>query len=142
MNSRSELRASHCVRTPLAIHLSCRAFICYDCLVFTVFVPLYLSVDPEAAVDYPAAGYDYVVDDRTPTVELPGKQSHSLPQISPTFSILSCTRNCYCCCYDCYPIQLHSLFLSPLMYLLYPMLPINNYAFFSSEPCALLARIR
>ena len=47
--------------------------------------PLYLSVDPEASVDYTAAGYDYVVDDRTPTVELPGKQSHSLPQISPIF---------------------------------------------------------
>ena len=50
-----------------------------------MFVPLYLSVDPEAVVDYTAAGYDYVVDDRTPTVELLGKQSHSLPQISPIF---------------------------------------------------------
>src|SRR3954470_7021265 len=77
-----------------------------------MFVPLYLSVDPEAAVDYTAAGYDYVVDDRTPTVELPGKQSHSLPQISPIFpyflalGIMLLLR--------CFPIQLHSLFLSPL----------------------------
>ena len=48
--------------------------------------PLLLSpVDPAATADYTAAEYDYVVDDRTPTVELPGKQSHSLPQISPTF---------------------------------------------------------
>src|SRR3954471_736954 len=38
MNSRSEQRASHCVRTPLTIHLSCRAFVCYDCFVFTVFI--------------------------------------------------------------------------------------------------------
>src|SRR3954462_763125 len=43
------------------------------------------SVDPTAAVDYTAAGFDNFVDDRTPTVELPGKQSHSLPQISPIF---------------------------------------------------------
>src|SRR3954465_7122210 len=47
--------------------------------------PPYSSVDPTAAVDYTAAGFDYFVDDRTPTVELPGKQSHSLPQISPIF---------------------------------------------------------
>src|SRR4051812_33204054 len=71
-------------------------------------------VDPTAAVDYTAVGYDYFVDDPAPTRELPGKQSHSLPQISPTFSVLSCTRHCYCCCYDFNPIQLHSLFLSPL----------------------------
>ena len=50
-----------------------------------MFVPLYLSVDPEAAVDYTAAGYDYVIDDRTPTVELPGKQRH-FP--SPTYRLL------------------------------------------------------
>src|ERR1044071_9854701 len=76
--------------------------------------PLYSPADPAATVDYIAAGYDYFVDDRTPTRELPGKQSHSLPQISPTFSVLSCTRHCYCCCYDYNPIQLHSLILSPL----------------------------
>src|SRR3954465_7122209 len=29
-------------------------------------------------------------------------------------SVLSCTRHCYCCCYVFNPIQLHSLFLSPL----------------------------
>src|SRR3954465_14365878 len=38
MNSRPEQRASHCVRTPLIIHLSCRAFVCYDCFVITVFI--------------------------------------------------------------------------------------------------------
>src|SRR3954470_4177982 len=61
-------------------------FYCFVLIVvYLLFVPLYLSVDPEAAVDYTAAGYDYFVDDRAPTVELPGKQSHSLPQISPIF---------------------------------------------------------
>src|SRR3954470_3934094 len=38
MNFRSEQRASHCVRIPLTIHLSCRAFVCYDCFVFIVFI--------------------------------------------------------------------------------------------------------
>src|ERR1041385_8214791 len=106
--------------------------------------PLYSPVDPAATADYTAAGYDYFVDDPTPTVELPGKQSHSLPQISPTFSVLSCTRHCFCCCcYDYNPIQLHSLILSPLdVPFLYPMLPIITYALSSSEPYALLARIR
>src|SRR3954470_14071969 len=61
-------------------------FYCFVLIVvYLLFVPLYLSVDPTAVDDYTAAGYDYFIDDRTPTVELPGKQSHSLPQISPTF---------------------------------------------------------
>src|ERR1041385_7351907 len=30
-------------------------------------------------------------------------------------SVLSCTKHCYCYCYDYNPIQLHSLFLSPLV---------------------------
>ena len=50
-------------------------FDCYVCFVFTVSPPFLLSpVDP---ADYTAAAYDYVVDDSTTTVELPGKQSHS-----------------------------------------------------------------
>src|ERR1041384_6166067 len=104
--------------------------------------PFYSPVDPASVVDYTAAEYDYFVDDPTPTVELPGKQSHSLPQISPILSVLSCTRHCYCCCYDYNPIQLHSLILSPLDVppLSYPV--YYNYALFSSEPCTLLARIR
>src|ERR1041385_5264774 len=91
----------------------------YACCVFTVFSPpLFSPVDPAAAVDYTAAEYNYFVDDPTTTVELAGKQSHSLPQISPIFPYNSCTRHCYCCCYDYNPIQLHSLFFCrPLMYL-------------------------
>ena len=51
-----------------------------------MFLPPFCSpVDLAATADYTAAGYDYFVDDPAPTVELPGKQSHSLPQISPTF---------------------------------------------------------
>src|ERR1041385_3185498 len=77
MNFRSEHNTSYCVSTPIAIHLSCHAYVCYDCFVFTVSSPLYSSVDPAATADYTAAEYDYVVDDRTPTAEFPGKQSHS-----------------------------------------------------------------
>ena len=47
--------------------------------------PLLSPVDPAATDDHTAAAYDYVVDDSTTTVELPGKQSHSS---SPTYRLL------------------------------------------------------
>ena len=50
-----------------------------------MFPPFYSPVDPAATADYTAAGYDYVDGDHTPTVELPGKQSH-FP--SPTYRLL------------------------------------------------------
>src|SRR3954463_10174355 len=92
--------------------------------VYLLFLPPYSSVDPAAAVDYTAAEYDYVVDDPTTTVELAGKQSHSLPQISPIFPYISCTRHCYCCCYVTILFNCIACFCRPLMYLFYPMLPI------------------
>src|SRR3954464_14197747 len=118
-------------------------FICLLWLLYIYcFFPLCSPVDPAATAEYTAAGYDYYLDDRTPTVELPSKQSHSLPQISPIFPYISCTRHCYYFCYDYNPIQLHSLILSPLD--VPPLSYVANYiyALFSSEPCALLARIR
>src|SRR3954462_5648436 len=106
---------------------------------YLIFLPPPLfSGRPSATTDYTAAGYDYFVDDPTPTVELPSKRSHSLPQISPCFPYLSCTRHCYCCCYDYNPIQLHSLILSPLDVPFLSYAAYYNYALFSSEPCALL----
>src|SRR3954470_10770657 len=114
MNSRSEPDTSYCVSPSLSLHTSCHVFVCYDCFVFTVSFPLYSPVDPAATADYTAAGYDYFVDDPTPTVKLPGKQSHSLPQISPIFPYICCTRDGYFCCYDYNPIQLHRMFLLPL----------------------------
>src|ERR1041385_7841023 len=142
MNSRSVLRVSYNVRASLTFHMSCLLVVLLLLLCIYCFSPpFYCPVVSTSAADAPVI--DYFVDDRTPTVELAGKQSHSLPQISPTFSVLSCTRHCYCCCYDYNPIQLHSLILSPLdVPFLYPMLPIIIYALFSSEPCALLARVR
>src|ERR1043165_1232870 len=92
-------------------------FDCYACFVFTVSSPPLLSpVDPAATVDYTAAEYDYVTDDRTPTVELPSKQSHSpLPHIAYYSIFICCTRHMLLLRYN--PIQLHSLSLSPLVYL-------------------------
>src|SRR3954467_13437050 len=118
------------------------SYICLFCLLYIYcFFPPYSSVDPEAAVDYTAAEYDYVVDDRTPTVELPGKQSHSLPQISPIFPYISCTRHGYYCCYVAILFYCITCFCRTLMYL-----PLSYaaylYILFSSEPCALLARFR
>src|SRR3954462_2632641 len=49
------------------------------CILFALyllFLPPSSPVDPAAAADYTAAEYDYVVDDRTATVERPGKKSH------------------------------------------------------------------
>src|ERR1041385_7603323 len=123
MNSRSEQRALHCVRTSFTIHLLCLAFVLLLLLCIYCFYPPLSSVDPAAAVDYTAAEYDYFVDDRTATTELTGKQSHFLPQISPIFSYISCTRHCYCCCYVTILFNCIAYFCCPLMYLAYPMLP-------------------
>src|SRR3954471_22371448 len=77
------------------------------------FFPPYSLVDPAATVDYTAAAYDYVVDDSTTTVELPGKQSHSpLPHIAYCSIFICCTRHMLLLCY--FPIRMHSLSLSPL----------------------------
>ena len=42
MNSHSEHSTLYCVRAPLTLHTSCLASVCYDCFVFTVFIPPYL----------------------------------------------------------------------------------------------------
>ena len=90
MNFRSEHSASYCVRTPLALHTSCRASVCYECFVFTVFIPPYSPVDPAATADYTAAEYDYVIDAQPLATELPGKQCpFTSPPISPICLYLS-----------------------------------------------------
>src|SRR4051812_35059468 len=73
MNSSSELIASYYVRSSFAFHLSCHALIAMIAL-YLLFLPPQSSVDPAATVDYTAAAYDYIDDDSTPTVKLPGKQ--------------------------------------------------------------------
>src|SRR3954466_4539514 len=104
----------------------------YVCFIFTVSSPLYSRVDPAAAADYTAAEYDYFVDDRTPTIELPGKQSPSLPHISPIIPYISCTRH-NCCCYVIILFCCIACFCRPLMYLLILCCLIIIYILFSSE---------
>ena len=82
MNSRSVHRVSYNVRVSIIIHLSCHALFAMIAL-YLLFLPPYSPIDPVAAADYTAAAYDYVVDDSTPTVELPGKQCPHLFLISP-----------------------------------------------------------
>jgi len=48
------------------------------------FLPPLSPVDPAATADYTTVEYDYYVDDRTPTVELPGKQC---PITSPSYHL-------------------------------------------------------
>src|ERR1043165_641801 len=89
-------------------------------VVYLLFSPLlYLSDSPTTDADAPVI--DYVDDDRTPTVELPGKQSHSpLPHIAYFSIIICCTRHMLLLRY--FPIQMHSLSLSPFdVPLLYPI---------------------
>ena len=75
------------------------SYICIAIIfVYLLFLPPLFSGRPCAAAD-DTIEFDYFVDDRTATTELPGKQSHSLPQISPIFPYISCTRHCYFCCY-------------------------------------------
>src|ERR1041384_111327 len=91
--------------------------ICIACIaVYLLFLPppLLLSDSPDDRCRCPC---DRLLRRRpcTPTVELPGKQSHSpLPHIAYCSIFICCTRHMlllrYC------PIQLHSLSLLPLDY--------------------------
>src|ERR1041385_811702 len=75
MNSRSEQYTLHCVRTPLTLHLPCLEFVLLllSCI-YCFFSLSYCSIVSTSTVDAPVI--DYVADDRTSIVELPGKQSH------------------------------------------------------------------
>src|SRR3954469_4336129 len=137
MNSRSELKSSYHVSSSITFHLSCLAFDCYDCFIFIVSPPLfYCPIVSTTDADAPV--FDYVVYDRTPpTVELPGKQSHSpLPYIAYFSIIICCTRHMLLLRY--FPIQMHSLSLSPLVVpFLYPMQP-DKYILYTTvnpAPC-------
>jgi hypothetical protein len=62
----------------------CDAFVCF---IFIVSSPLFFSIDTETADD--TAEYDYVVDDQTTSVELPGKQNLlDHPDTAYSFSLL------------------------------------------------------
>ena len=59
--------------------------VCMIALYSLFLLPPFSPVDLAATADYTTTGYDYVVDDSTPTVELPGKQCHFT---SPSYRLL------------------------------------------------------
>src|SRR3954463_14550337 len=89
--------------------------LCIYCFFPLSYCPVVLTSDADAPV------IDYVDDDRTPTIELPGKQSHSpLPHIAYFSIFICCTRHMLLLRY--FPIQMHSLSLSPFdVPFLYPI---------------------
>ena len=84
-NSRSQPRALYCVRTPPTLRLPCLVFVLLLLLCIYCFSPSLFSGRPPNTTAVDVAVFDYFVDDRTPTIELPGKQSH-FP--SPTYRLL------------------------------------------------------
>src|SRR3954471_1921903 len=84
INSRSEQYTVYRVRAPLTLCFPCDVFIllalpCIYCFFPLFYCPVVSTTDADAPV------FDYVDDDRTPTIELPGKQSY-FP--SPTYRLL------------------------------------------------------
>src|SRR3954471_1219575 len=112
--------------------------VCMIALYLLFLPPFYSPVDPAATAHYTAAALDYVVDDSTPTVELPGKQSH-FP--SPSYR-LSCLYLSValgiCCYYATFLFNCIACLCRPCYTFFYPIQPVI-YIIYSSEPCALLA---
>src|ERR1041384_6196964 len=114
MNSRSEHIALHCVRIPLTFHLSCHAYVCILLLCIHCFLPPLIFGRPRC---YRRLHRCRVRLLRRRPYHYRRASRQAEPFSSPDIaylSALSCTRHCYCCCYDYNPIQLHSLLLSPL----------------------------
>src|SRR4051812_18744847 len=136
MNSRSVQRVSYNVRAPSTLCFPYVVFVLLLCCVFIVSSPLsYCPVVPTTDADAPVI--DYVDDDRTPTIELPGKQSHSpLPHIAYFSIIICCTRHMLLLRY--FPIQMHSLSLSPFdVPFLYPIAAFIIYIIYTTVDPAL-----
>src|SRR4051812_14091657 len=97
-----------------------------------LYCPVVLTTDADAPV------IDYVDDDRTPTIKLPGKQSHSpLPHIAYFSIFICCTRHMLLLRY--FPIQMHSLSLSPFdVPFLYPIAAYIIYIICSAVDPALV----
>ena len=141
MNSRSEPNTLYCVRTPLTLHMSCHASVCYECFVFTVFIPPLFSGRPRCYRRLHhrrvrlrrRRPYPYC---RAPRQAVP---LHLSP-ISPICLYLSTALGICCCCslilFNCIACLCHPLMILLLSYAAYVTI------LFSSKPCAMLARIR
>ena len=67
------------------VQFNCHVFsLCLLCVHCIYCPPLYSLVDPDTTTAHVVVFDDYV-DDRTPTIELPGKQC---PFTSPTYTLL------------------------------------------------------
>src|SRR3954471_15821631 len=112
----------------------CVCLLCLLCI-YCFFPLFYCPIVPTTDADAPVI--DYVDDDRTPTIELPGKQSHSpLPHIAYFSIIICCTRHMLLL--RCFPIQMHSLSLSPFDVLfLYPIAAYIIYIIYTAVDPAL-----
>ena len=136
MNFCSEQRASYYVRSSLAFHLSCIAFVCYVCLVFIVSPPLLLSGSLDDRCRCPC---DRLRRRRSyPPYCRASRQADPLPlsHISPTFLYLSVALG-ICCCYVTILFNCIAYLCRPLISFRYPMLPYIKIIF-RSGPCALL----
>src|SRR4051812_44269352 len=137
MNSRFEHIVSYYVIASIAFLLTCDIIVYCACFVFIVPSPLfYCPVVPTTDVDVPVI--DYVVDDHTPLLSSFQASSATSPlrHIAYLSIFICCTRHMLLLRY--FPIQMHSMSLSPLVVpFLYPMQPIINIIY-NSEPCALL----
>src|SRR3954470_8055930 len=117
MNSRSELISSYHVRPSISFHLSCHAlFVCLLCIYCFLPPPLF-SGRPRCYRRL----HRYrvrLLHRRSYPYRRASRQAEPLPlsHISPTVLYLSVALG-ICCCYDSVLFQLHSLSLSPLVYL-------------------------
>ena len=123
------------------MYLLCHKFVLL--LLWCIYCPplFYCSVVPTTAVDAPVI--DYIVDDRTPLLSSfqASRATSPLPHIAYLSLLFFCTRHMLLL--RRYPIQLHSLSLSPLDYLSDILCRLYKYILYSSEPCTLLVnRIR
>ena len=103
--------------------------------VYLLFLPPSSPLDSNTtAADVP--GYDYYVDDHTPIVELPGKQSPSpLPVITYLFRIII-ALGIAAATVTLIPILMHNLFLSPLIIVTYLVLcRLEYYSSVGLRPC-------
>src|SRR4051812_17293482 len=98
--------------------------------IYCFFPPLLFFGSPTTDADAPVI--DYFVDDRTQTVKLLGKQSHSpLQHIAYFYIIICCTRHMLLLRY--FPIQMHSLSLSPIdVHFLYPIAAYMIYIIYTA----------
>src|SRR4051812_90587 len=136
MNSRSEQRASNYVRSSIAFHLSCIAFVCYACLYLLFLPPLLLSGSPDERCRCPC---DRLRRRRPYPYYRATRQAEPFP--SPTYRLLVYTLSAalgICCCYVTFLFKCIACHCRHLLYLfLYPIAAYIIYIIYSAVDPAL-----